>query len=490
MFAKFLALEWKAFFRSAAFRANLVIKILMGFAALYFTGVFLAMGIGIFFLLRKNNIEPLAGVNRFLVYYVVFDLVVRLLLQKIPVMNIRPLLVMNLRRRTIVNYAVWKMFLSFFNFLSLFLLIPFAIVLMVHGYDVIHVILWYAGMKCLIYANNFWNILLNDKDFLYLIFLGLLVGVGLLQYYGYFDVTAYTAPLFDALYGTYWAWLLPLALFLGLYWFTFSYLKNGLYLDTGLSQKHQVAQTEDFTWLDQFGTVGTFLKNDIRLIKRNKRSKSTVVMSFIFLFYGLLFFTHSIEAYDNPFMHMFAGIFVTGGFLFTFGQFVPSWDSSYYNLMMTQNISYKGYLMAKWWLVVIAVFVSALLASFYIYFGWMTYLTILVGAVYNMGVNSHLVLLGGAWTKTPIDLSAARAAFGDRKAFNVKTMLISLPKLLLPMLLYGLGSVMISKTAGILFVLAAGIIGFLLRDKVFAMIGRIYKNEKYDTIAAYRQNND
>jgi hypothetical protein len=36
-------------------------------------------------------------------------------------------------------------------------------------------------------------------------------------------------------------------------------------------------------------------------------------------------------------MH-FCRNFVSGGFLITFGQFVPSWDSSYYQLMMTQNI--------------------------------------------------------------------------------------------------------------------------------------------------------
>jgi hypothetical protein len=45
----------------------------------------------------------------------------------------------------------------------------------------------------------------------------------------------------------------------------------------------------------------------------------------------------------------------------------------------------------------------------YLYFGWQTYLTIVVGGIYNIGVNSQLVLLGGAYTKTPIDLSSGKA---------------------------------------------------------------------------------
>jgi hypothetical protein len=491
MFKKFLSLEWKAFFRSAAFKTNLAIKILMGFLAVYFTVIFLFLGISAFYLIREEmHLDPIATVNRFMIYYMVVDLLARLLLQKIPVMNIRPLLLMNIRKNTIVNFAIGKMLMSYFNFLHWFFLIPFSIVMLIGGYDSTSVILWFVGMMALVYANNFLNILLNNKDYLFMIFIAVLVGFGALQYYDMFNVTNYTFVFFDALFNTRWMFVLPLLLLVGLFTVTFAYFRDGLHLDTGLSKKHERAKTEEYGWLSQFGIVGTFLKNDIRLIKRNKRSKTSVIMSVLFIFYGLLFFTQSIEAYDNPYMHMFAAIFVTGGFLFTFGQFVPSWDSSYYNLMMTQNISYKGYLMAKWWLIVIGVFVSAILSSFYLYFGLQIYLMILVGAVYNIGFNSHLVLLGGAFTKTPIDLASSKAAFGDKKAFNLKTMLISLPKLLLPMLLYGLGSVFISANAGLLFVAVAGIIGFVFRDKVFSIIEKIYKSEKYSTIEAYKQNND
>ena len=107
--------------------------------------------------------------------------------------------------------------------------------------------------------------------------------------------------------------------------------------------------------------------------------------------------------------------------------------------MMSQNIQYKEYLSSKWWLMVIATVISTIIASFYLYFGWQIYMLIVVGAIFNIGVNSHLVLLAGAFVKTPIDLSQAKGAFGNKQAFNVRTMLISLPKLLLPMGLYALG---------------------------------------------------
>jgi hypothetical protein len=64
-----------------------------------------------------------------------------------------------------------------------------------------------------------------------------------------------------------------------------SSISKNLYLDAGLSSKHDVAKTEDLTWLNQFGTIGTFLKNDIKLIKRNKRSKTTVGLRMSFLWF-------------------------------------------------------------------------------------------------------------------------------------------------------------------------------------------------------------
>ncbi len=489
MFKHFIRLEWKAFVRSAAFGANLAIKIFMALGALYFAVMFVLLGSLLYLGLEKAEMDPLPTVSRFLIYYFIGDLVFRYFFQKMPVMNIRPLLALPIRRATIVRFTLGKTAVSFFNFVHFFFLIPFTIVMLYKGLPPLQVILWHISFLALIFCNNFINVLVNNKDSLFYPVAGLIVIAAIAQYYGWFDITLYTGPFFLSLYESYYAFLIPLAALAALYYYAFSYFNANLHLDTGLAKKSAVAKTEDFNWLNRFGTLGTFLKNDIRLLKRNKRSRGTVIMSVVFIFYGMLFFTGAIDQYSSPAWQIFAAIFVSGGFLFTFGQFVPSWDSSYYQLMMSQNISYKEYLSSKWWLMVIATFLSTIIASFYLYFGWEIYMLIIVGAIYNIGVNSHLVLLGGAYVKTPIDLTMNKAVFGDKQSFNLKTVLLSLPKLLLPMLLYAAGYYTHSAEAGFLLVTLAGIIGFALRDKVFNMIERIYKTEKYTTIAAYKQKN-
>lgn len=490
MIKRFLSLEWKSFFRAASFQTNLAIKILMAFGALYFILMFLGLGAGSYYIIEKaTDEEPFQLINKFMLYYFVFDLVFRFFMQKTPVMNIRPLLYINIKKDTIVNYTLGKSALSFFNIMHLFFFIPLAVVLSVEGFDVLGVTTWLVGMIAIVLIINFLNILIDKKDAVFYSVVVISAIFGALHYFVLFDVTNYTVLFFKGLYDYAWLVIIPIVVLILVYKIVHNFFKSNLYLDAGLATQHDVAKTQHFGWLDQFGTLGSFLKNDIRLITRNKRAKSVIVMSFLFLFYGLLFITGAIEAYENPVWKIFGGIFVTGGFMFSFGQFVPSWDSSYYNLMMSQNIPYRDYLSSKWWLMVIVTLISAVLASFYLVFGWKVYLLVLAAAVYNIGINAHIVLLAGAFTRSPIDLMSNKNAFGDKKAFNFKTLLLIIPQILIPLVLYYLGIAFFNDLIGLLFVALAGVAGFALKGFVFDKIEHIYKTQKYETISAYKQKN-
>lgn len=490
MIARFISLEWKSFFRSASFKTNLALKILMGVGAFFMILYALGIGIGAYFLIEKHiNPEPLIVVNKFLFFYLVLDLVFRYFLQKMPIVNIKPLLYLPIKKNSVVGFGIKKTIISFFNIWHAFLFIPFSIILLNEGHSFYNVLGWHLSIMALVFSNNFINIFVNNKDTIFYSVLVVLVILGGLLYYSIFDITNYAQLVFSTIYENPYFAAIPILIVFLLYKIAFNHFRSNFYLDGGLSKKVKLAETEEMDWLNRFGKVSTFLKNDIKLIKRNKRSKTTLLLSLLFIFYGLLFFTGSVEAYKGPFWRIFAGIFVSGGFLFSFGQFVPSWDSAYYQLLMSQNITYKAYLESKWYLMVIATAISTVLASFYIYFGWQAYAAVVAGAIYNIGVNSHMVLWGGAYIKTPIDLTSNKKAFGDKKAFNVKTLLLTIPKLLFPMIVYAIGHLIHGEVLGYVLVIVSGLIGFLFKEKVFGIIEKIYKSEKYKTIAAYKQKN-
>jgi hypothetical protein len=490
MIRHFLNLEWKSFIRSASFKTNMFFKIMLVFGALWMIASFSLMGFVTYYVMRDElKLDPFATINKMLIFYMVFDLGFRYFLQKMPIVNIKPLLYLPIKKATVIHFGLNKTVLSFFNVVHAFFFIPFSIVLVIEGYPLMNVLSWHLAILGFIYCNNFINVFVNNKDVIFFSLLSVFLALAALKYYGIFDITTFTAPIFQAFYDVPYLAIIPLLLLGLLYKMAFTYFKRNFYLDAGLSKKVEIVQTEDLIWLNRFGSLSTFLKNDIKLLKRNKRSKMTILMSVMFLFYGLLFFTNSIEAYKGPFWKIFAGIFVSGGFLFSFGQFVPSWDSAYYPLMMSQNIRYKEYLTSKWYLMIFATVISTILSAFYLYFGWQAYAAVVVGAIYNIGVNSYMVLWGGAYIKTPIDLTSGKKAFGDKKSFNAKTLLLTLPKLVLPMIVYAIGHFTLGEAFGFALVAIVGVIGLLFRNKVFNVIEKIYKSEKYKTLAAYKQNN-
>lgn len=490
MFLRLLQLQWKSYRRSSAFTSGVVTSIFYLFGMLYFIAMFTLLGFGSFYLIDGDmGVDPLIFINKYMVYGTSFWVVWRYFIQKMPVLNVKALLSLPVKENTIVHYALGRTIFSFFNISNAFFFVPFSIVLVNNGYPITQVLSWHFAIIAIVFCTNYINILINDRnDVFYTVATVLILFAGL-QYYDVFDITQHMGPVFDSFYNSPIYTLIPWLILILLYRSTFTHFKHRMYLDSGLQEVKKEAQNIQLGWLNRFGRTAIFVKNDIKLILRNKRSKMTIWVSIGFLFYGLLFFTDTTGGlYNDPVWKIFAGIFVTGGFLFTFGQYVPSWDSSYYPLMMSQNIVYREYLNAKWAMITIATLVSTVLGSFYIILGWDVYAAILTGAIYNIGVNGHLVLLSGAYIKTPIDLTSTTKPFGDKQAFNAKTLLLSLPKLFLPMILYFIGSLFGGEWVGYMTVAFTGLLGFFLKNKVFNWIETLYKVEKHKTLEAYKQN--
>lgn len=488
MIKRFISLEWKQFFRASYFQKGIAIKILLVLAALYFGGAALMLGVGLFFIAKKAlpGIDPIVTVNNFIIYWFLFEMVFRFFMQQLPVMNVKPLMTIPIKRNTVIHYLLGKTSLSFFNFLAIFLFLPFCIVLLVKGYAVVNVLCWFLSIVFLTLSVNYLNFLINKNNTIFYIIATSLFALITLEYYGFFAISAPIGAAFNTLYNQPYLLLIPFLLMIGLYYANFVYIRKGFYLDDAVSKKIKEVNATDLSWMDRFGGVAPFLKNDIKLIWRNARPKQVMMMSFLFLFYGLIFYTQ--EAYrDMPAFLAFASMFVTGGFLMSFGQLVPSWDSEYYKLLMSQNIPYRQYLESKWYLMVFAVTLSFILSIPYLYFGWKIFGMIAAGAVFNVGLNSFITLFGGALNRVPIELNVKAKAFSNTNGFNPTQMLIAMPKILLPIILFYIPYKLISFEAGLIAIALSGVLGIVFKNQIFKFIENIYQKGKYKTIAAFAE---
>ncbi|QTD36515.1 hypothetical protein JL193_10180 [Polaribacter batillariae] len=484
MLSHFLNLEWKQYFRSAHWQKGIAIKIIMVFFALYFIVTFLAIGVGGYYILKKEFPEqdPLQLVNSYLLYAIFGDLIFRYLMQKLPVMNIKPMLILPIKKSKLVHYVLGKSSVSFFNFLGLFFYVPFAVVLIIEGYNTLGVLGWLFAMFLIIQSANFLNFLINKNN----IALGVIVAVLLtligLQKFDIYNITTLGGKIFDAIYANPLYSLIFVAVLAVLYRLNFKQLFGLLYLDEAVKTKVEEAKSVDLSFTDKLGDVAPFIKNDMRLIWRNKRTKTVFLMSFLFLFYGLIFFTQKTYQ-EMPAMLMFAALFVTGGFALNYGQFIPAWDSAHYKMLMSQSFKYRKFLESKWILMVVMTTILYFLSFPYLYLGLDIFLMITAGAIFNIGFNSLFLLYAGSFNRKRIDLN--KSGFGNTQGTSVTQFLIIIPIMGIPMLLFWLFNKFVGGNSGYIAVASIGVISLLCKNYAMNFIEKKYIKDKYVMINAF-----
>ena len=313
----------------------------------------------------------------------------------------------------------------------------------------------------------------------------LLGGVVTLQQFGIYDFTGISVTIFNSLYTNWFFVLVPLVLLITFYVINYKKLKNQLYLDDAIQTKTKEANTSDLSFVDNFGDLAPFIKNEMRLIWRNKRTKMVFLMSFLFLFYGLYFFTQPEEFGENSALLIFGALFTTGGFITNYGQFIPAWDSEYYRMMMTQNISYRKYLESKWLLMSVVTLCLYLLSIPYLYFGVDKFLMITAGTIFNIGFTTLFLLFTGSYNRKRIDLEAS--GFSNTQGISATQFLIFIPIMGIPMLFFSVFNYFVGFNAGILAIASFGVLGILLKNPIMNFIEKKYIKDKYATIHGFNQ---
>lgn len=490
MLFRFLRLEYKQFFRSSYWQKSLALNILMVFLALYFIVMFLGLGFGLYPLLQETfpGSDPLLVLNGFLFYWFIADLMMRFFLQKLPVMNVKPFLTLPLKKSAILHYTLGKTGLSFFNFLPLFTIIPFSVILMIKGHPAATVLVWLLTMVVFTLIINFLNFFIEQKSAdTELSFLPIILIVTILfaiDYFQIFSLSGALSSFINAIITDPLLILVPAAILIALYGLNYTALKKKLYLDEALKSKEQLATTQDIGWTRRFGVIAPFLQLDLKMLWRNKRPKSSLWILLMGLLYGLFFYPN--PTYQNMVgFYVFIGIFITGIFMINWGQFIPAWDSGYYRLLMSQNIQYKDYLKSKFTLMAISAVIMFVLSIPYVYFGWKILLVHLAAMIYNIGVNTHVLLYGGAFNRKKIDLNK-RAAFNYQGTGAVQW-LIGFPLLLVPMILFYIPYKLINLEAGLAVLVLLGIAGIVFHQKIMDRIEKKYLAVKYKQISAFGQ---
>jgi membrane protein YdbS with pleckstrin-like domain len=107
--------------------------------------------------------------------------------------------------------------------------------------------------------------------------------------------------------------------------------------------------------------------------------------------------------------------------------------------------------------------------------------------IYNIGVNTHVILYGGTFNRKKINLDE-KAAFNFQGTGAVQW-IIGIPLMILPMIIFGLINWVVSFEIAVAVLAVLGFIGIALHKKLMQFITKKYKVNKYVMIHAFNQEN-
>lgn len=488
MTRNFFYFGWRELTRSAYFSKNMAAKGVLIFLALYFSAVALFMGFNLNEFITKTypGQQQIPIFNSLIFAYVGFELVLRIMVQSLPTFGFQPFLLIPVKRKRIAKYMLNKSMLHFFNVLPLFLVLPFTFKSAVNELETPVLLAWLASLFLMIFVNHFLAIYIkwrtNESNWFFYGFLALAAGVFAIDHFGVFDITANFGKIFDFIVQQPLMVLIFPVLIVALYILNLKFLLSRFFLDE-LSQKKNEGLTHDFSWLNQIGEYGKMLSLEVKMIARNKRPRTTVVMSILFIFYGLLLYRDYGEKTPEVIL-VFGGIFMTGVFGMMYGQFFPAWHSRYYPFLMAQNVKMKQILQSAFFLMAVTNVVFYLLSLGYMFITPKVLYIHLAVMLYNVGVNTFVVFALGLNSRKAIDLEQ-RAMF-NYQGMSATNWLITFPILFGPMAVYGLLTFLFGNIAAYIILGGLGLVGIILHPRLIDYFTKQYLKRKHTMIAAYK----
>ena len=184
------------------------------------------------------------------------------------------------------------------------------------------------------------------------------------------------------------------------------------------------------------------------------------------------------------FIFVFVGTFITGFFFLNYGQFLLSWNSGFFDFVLTRKSTFKDYLEAKYLLFLSTSTIAFVLSLAYGYFGWKIILINLCAFLFNIGINVFVVMRISMFRPKKIDLNK-RAAF-NYEGVGAAQFLIVIPIMILTYVIYTPLAIMGHEIVGIALTGAAGLIGFIFRHKSLDALTKYFITNRHKIAAGFR----
>ena len=490
MLLTFLSHQWTSFWRSRGKGSHIAVRIIMAILILYVlaSAFFIGVAMDVFIPQFLPNKDVLMVFNGFILYYFVVDFLVRLQLQELPTLAVVPYLHLNIRKNKLVSFLNMQALFSPFNLIPIFIFFPFCAIHISETFGAFTGAMFMVSIFSLTLFNNYLALYVKRLSTLsiWFVFAGLilLLSFATLEYYQLFSIAEISNRVFSQialqpLLGLIFP-LLALAVFL----VNSNYLKKNLYIEE-LSVEEKRKSATDYPFLDRFGEVGVLAALEIKLILRNKRSKSTVFKGLIFIFYGFLLYRAELIEKDKFGLMLIAALFMTGNMVLLYGQFMFGWQGAEFDGLMANRTNIKTFIKSKFLLFTLSSTVLTIVVSLYGLMSWKILLIQFAAYFYSIGVATVIVLYFATRNYKFIDLS--KGSSFNWQGVGAASMLMSLPVMLSPFLIYLPLAHFGNPYVGLAGITIFGIAGLFTRSFWVDFLVKEFNKRKYKIAEGFRE---
>lgn len=490
MISLLLSHQWKAFWRSRNAGKSIVIQIFIGFLILYFLAIALVVGFTLGAIIKKviPGQDVVTAFCGFILYYFSFDILMRFMLQELPTVAVQPYLAHNIKRKQLVNFLNVRSLFTFLNLLPLILFVPFSITSIGKAYGILVALGFVISIVALCVFNHFLVLFVKRKTIISSWWMaGFFVAVVLFMlgdYLNIFSLQKVSSFLFIGLLQYGWLCVVTIGLAALSFINNRNFLFKNLYIEE-ITKSSKAKTTTEYTWLNKFGNIGDMIAVDLKLILRNKRPRSLLMLSVIFLAYGFIFYKSSYFAKNMLGIVLMGGIFITGMFMVSFGQFLFAWQSVHFDGIMASNVNIKTFIKSKLYLLISFSTIAMLLALPYGFINWRIIPIQIAAYFFNVGI--HAIMCVYFATRSYKGLDLGKAATFNYQGTGAVQWLYSLAIFLVGGLIYFPLGFFVNPWAGIIAVGLLGLISFLLQDWWINLLTQQFMLRKYKILEGFRE---
>ncbi len=475
---------WKETRRSPMWHRNLIVNIILGVSFFFVMLNFLFLGFFADKVLLKlfPGQDPVDVFNSGLLYYFGIELFTRFWVQSLPGMNVIPYLHLPVKRATLMHYLLGRSLSNLLNYISFLIFIPFSLKVIAGAYTASVACCWLLTMLlCVIFANLtvvYIKRQLASKIWValaWIIVFALLFGADYLDVFSLSDVSG---RLFGGILTTSWFLLVPALLVAGVYVLNYRFLLSHTYPNEYNPRSRQETTIANFHFANRFGTIGRMIAVELKLIMRNKRTRMILFTPLFIIFYGFFIL-------ERPgtvgFMRDMWGVMSTGVLMMGYGQ-MP-FDGRYFDGVLIRN-SVGQYIRTKYILYVLMCLFSLVLCIPQMCLMPATVLIFLSGAIYNIGINTIIMVYCIGYGRESIALGQGSSMnWQGVKAYQFVTVLLIM---FLPTIIAAIFQ-HFGNAASFLSLAIPGLLGILLAKPLLNICIRHTARQKYAMAEGFRQ---